>query len=1086
MPHRPSAYIFPILLAMSSAAWVTPAHAQAAQEEFGQNRVQWRRFNWQYLDTTHFRVYFYDKGRKITELAKIMAETELRSIQEEMDAVFPRKINLIVYGSFTDYKQTNIGKDLQLINAAGTLDVVGDRMLIYYNGTLPDLRLQIRKGIARSLMERMLFGENVREIVQNTVLLSLPKWFTDGYVQYVAEGWTPANDNMLKSKLLSGKYKSFDDLVIEDANLAGASFWNYVHLANGKQAVSNLMYLTRGKNGISGAIGVAMRTPYKETLKNWKTFYTQLYQNDNQFQQTPDTLKPMAVQKVKPGTFTRSYAFNPLKNSFSYVRVQNGMNEVVLETADGNKSVIVESPIRSLMEQSDPDYPLMAWSHRGNKLAILFDYKNMMRLKVYNSFKKKVETFYIPYKTYQRITSIQFMENDEELLISAVRNGQSDIFIHNFKRNRFKQLTDDAYDDIQPTRILSSYRKGIAWVSNRPGNDLANPEGMVDYSGGNYNVFFWKDLPNNTKILQCTDIKGNHVQQPIQYGDDRIAYLSDENGVQNRYFINFIRDTANNDSTSVTPATNYSQGIIHQNFLYNRNEVGDVVSTNGKYYFLRTPVDTLNQQPDIGEMHPTSLMKDILKTQDPMQTIAEDKQTEIFKNYFLNDYEEENDTLTARAKEPNPFTAPVSPSDNPFGDNAVSETPGKEAKPKRYDFKFATDFLGVQLDNTLLITRYQPFNYFGGQFQNPTLGGMIRLGITDLFEDYRVSGGFRLPLDFNGSEYYVQVDNFRRRVDWRLLYYRKTEFNYYDLRGQRPPYYSPYAERGRVTTNYVEGMASYPFDVVRSLRLHMGFRSDRLSFSAQNQYSLDIPDDYQNRALVRLEYVQDNTISKAVNLREGTRFKLYGDFHYMLNKPNHSMYNFGFDLRYYKRVYRQITWCSRVSGAHSGGDDKILYYLGGVDNWLNPKFSTATQIDYSQSFAYQATATAMRGYKQNARNGNTYGLINTELRIPVFTTLIKRPLQSAMLRNFQLVPFIDIGAAWYGLLPTDDALSPSYVYQQDQVTVVLNSNTPTVPVGYGLGARTTLLGYYVKVDAGWNIEQKNYKPLWMFSIGYDF
>jgi hypothetical protein len=41
--------------------------------------------------------------------------------------------------------------------------------------------------------------------------------------------------------------------------------------------------------------------------------------------------------------------------------------------------------------------------------------------------------------------------------------------------------------------------------------------------------------------------------------------------------------------------------------------------------------------------------------------------------------------------------------------------------------------------------------------------------------------------------------------------------------------------------------------------------------------------------------------------------------------------------------------------------------------------------------------------------------------------------------------------------------------------------------GYGFGARSTLLGYFLRLDAGWPMTGFfNSKPVWYFSLGLDF
>ena len=41
--------------------------------------------------------------------------------------------------------------------------------------------------------------------------------------------------------------------------------------------------------------------------------------------------------------------------------------------------------------------------------------------------------------------------------------------------------------------------------------------------------------------------------------------------------------------------------------------------------------------------------------------------------------------------------------------------------------------------------------------------------------------------------------------------------------------------------------------------------------------------------------------------------------------------------------------------------------------------------------------------------------------------------------------------------------------------------------GYGFGARSTLLGYFIRVDAAWEMNGffRN-KPMWYFAMGVDF
>src|SRR5690606_1656222 len=193
-----------------------------------------------------------------------------------------------------------------------------------------------------------------------------------------------------------------------------------------------------------------------------------------------------------------------------------------------------------------------------------------------------------------------------------------------------------------------------------------------------------------------------------------------------------------------------------------------------------------------------------------------------------------------------------------------------------------------------------------------------------------------------------------------------------------------------------------------------------------------------------------------------------------VNQDGKFMFNMGVDARHYLPIYRNLIWAVRAAGDFSFGDQKIIYYLGGVDNWLNPKFNEANRP--TQNYTYQSLAVNVRGFRQNIAHGNNAVVLNSELRLPVFSTLFNKPINNALLRNFQLVQFLDLGTAWEGELK--NIARPQNVYRAA-------NDIPTNPQplvrfksgglgpfagGYGFGVRSTLLGYFIRVDAAWEMD----------------
>src|SRR5690606_29901101 len=100
------------------------------------------------------------------------AEQDIAVVEQKLGGQFPKRFKIILYNSYDEYRQTNVGRknDSQLQDVpAGTVDLAGDRLVVYFTGVHTDLRRQLRSGMSRVIMQRMLFGENFREMVKNAV-----------------------------------------------------------------------------------------------------------------------------------------------------------------------------------------------------------------------------------------------------------------------------------------------------------------------------------------------------------------------------------------------------------------------------------------------------------------------------------------------------------------------------------------------------------------------------------------------------------------------------------------------------------------------------------------------------------------------------------------------------------------------------------------------------------------------------------------------------------------------------------------------------------------------------------------------------
>lgn len=1109
--------------------------AQVSSVEFGQNRLQFKKRHWQYYQTLNFNCYYYEGGEDLAKYVLQVAEEELPGLERFTEYSLQLRANIMIYNTFDDMRQSNIGLNVepQNQNPGGTTFLVNNKMVIYFNGNHADLRIQIRQGIAKILVQNLLFGDDLGEMAGNKALLDLPEWLVEGYVAYAAQNWSPELDDDLKSEILSEKYKNFYQLAFDKPLLAGHAFWFYIEEKYKRENTTYLLYLARMYKSLSRASAIVTKVPkFKNVLKEFMEYQQQKYDED--IRKRKNFPKGSEVTDVTVGKRLDYYNFNVNPNkrnlTFSVVRYKKGQYKLILDE-DGDQLTLLKIGAKTRLGTANPLYPKTAWDPKGTRLAVVYEEEGRLKLFVYD-----VVTRVKPFKRdltdkFDQIQSMQYIQNEQNLLLSAVKDGHTNIFVYNIENETVRRVTDDVYDDLDASFVAFPGKNGILFSSNRPSAEAQGADTSLMMN--RFNIFmvtnFSTDHPEINQITQLTDMEWGDARFPTQYNDNHFTFISDANGVMNRYAGFFSTKSAgvdtlvivNNvilrnpdpiqidsvlrhydktdvdsiavvalsqDSAYAFPLTNYASGIRETTESGANHQVSEVTrqSDDKILYKLKVDENTLRRR---NVTAPPTTYRERQMEQKKLgegHRIApppSKQESNVFQQQFQVTKE---DTAVSRATEADQSRVLRSAKKYPY-------------KP----LKFATDFVTVGFNNNVLGTKYQPYQFGQGPIQltsNDNFTGMIRVGVSDLMEDIRLSGGLRIGTNLKDNDWLFQFSNMRNRVDWGFSYYKSVLDGQYEL--DTAAFYP-----GKIFSNLYQGTISYPFDIVRSVRVTVGMRRDKTEFLGVDSTSLKVDNKARKYGLLHAEYVYDNTLNPTMNIWDGVRYMVYMDYNTELtsqsNVDGKSMVNFGFDGRAYVPIYRNFIWAGRVAGDFSFGDQKMIYYLGGVDNWLMFRDNTAMggtrQYRYFNNnnkpapdvdYAFQTIAGNLRGFIQNAANGNNNIVINSEFRLPVFSTLISKPINNAFLRNFQLTQFIDLGTAWNGQFNKIGRPTIIYTDPKDPNTVKVEIKAPGVGPflgGYGFGVRSTLLGYFLKLDAGWPMAGffKD-KPIWYLSMGLDF
>jgi hypothetical protein len=1080
-----------------------------SQLTFGKNRVQYTEHFWTFYKFDNFDTYFYTNGKPLAFYTAKFAEKSIPIIEKKLDITLTSKIQFIIFNTLGELKQSNIGLiSNEQYNVGGTTHIIGSKVFLYFDGNHKKFNQQILAGITQVLINQMMYGDHLASKVKNTTLLNLPDWYIQGLVSYVSEGWNSEIDNVVKDAILSRRYEKFSQLEGNDATIAGHSIWNFISEKYGDYVIPNILYMTKISKSVESGFLFVLGSSFKKLTMDWIDYYDKRY-----YDQDKERVKPGEISLLKKVRSSRVYSkikISPDGKYAAYTTNEIGKYKVWLYDFEKKKAKKILKSGHKLDEKTDYSFPVLSWTPAGNFLTIIEEKKGKMLMYYYTPETKNKDKSRL--FDFDKILSFNYSPNGKMFVFSGVQKGQSDIFVYNLASHSYDQITKDVWDDLNPCFINNGTK--IVFSSNRTNDTVRfDNENTINNSMPTNDLFLY-DFANKKPVLKrITKTPLANESYPAEYDSQHISFLSDMNGITNSYIANFDSAISYVDTTihyryftDYFASTDYTRSILEQDVNIKAGKTAHIIFEKGIYKMY------VNELVDSKTIPPLSLtntfyFKDLIKqkAKENSDSLINKQTKELIKKSESRDTSKTKHkkiitTFTTKETKQVSDTNKIDINNYSFGkkkkttnnDNSINnsdstptvKTPvttnanfqSYNAKQRNYEVEYSIDKLVVRADFSYLNSSYQPF--FGGYqpvFINPPFNALIKVGVTDLLENYRITGGIGLSLDLDNNEYVLSYENLKHRLDKQIIFHRQGILDGSSF---------PIIQHQIHELLYI---VKWPFSDVLGLKGTASYRNDRSTFLSTDMNSLKEPDKYKNWAGIKGELIFDNTRDKGLNLFFGSRCKIFAEVYENINDLK-TLYVLGFDYRRYTKIHKTFIWANRIAASTSFGKQKLVYYMGGVDNWLFPKFNSNINIAQDQNYAYQTLATNMRGFTQNIRNGNSFAVINSELRMPLIKYLLNRPIKSEFFKNFQIVGFGDIGTAWTGSDPYSDknALYTQVITQGPMTITVIKQIDPIVG-GCGFGLRSKILGYFIRADWAWGIEDGQFQDkVFYLSFGLDF
>ena len=1039
--------------------------------QFGKNKIHIKDYDWYYIQTKHFDIYFSQDGESLTEFAAKAAEDAIASIQSTFNYRVNSRITVIIFNSKNAFQETNVIDQYLTEGIEGFTELFKNRVVIQFTGSYKQFRHLIHHELVHAVMNDMFYGGSVQNIIANNITLQFPIWFSEGLAEYESLGWDVDTDMFIRDAAVSEYLPEIKQLDGYFAYRGGQSVFYYIANKYGKEKIGELLNKIKGIGSVEEGFKATLGIDIKELGERWRKDIKKTFWPDVALRDDPeDFAKRLTDPEKDKGFYNTSPTLSPQGDKIAFISNRDYYFGLYIMDALTGKTIkrIVEGNQTPDFEELNILTPGLTWSPDGTKIALSAKRSGFDAIYIFDVESGDREILDINFDAVESVT----WSNDEKTLAFIGQNArQSDLYLYNFETRETKNLTNDIFSDSDPAWSLDD--NSIYFSSDR-GDILDARELPKDFKIAQHNysqIDIYKILLDDNKIVRITNLPLSDETSPREEADgENLILISDQNGINNIYAKSIKEDDTEKSiiNTPLKPITNSLTGLYHLSLSKDTKKLVFSTLYESVYniFMLDNPFEAKTK---LDTLPPTLFITKLEEQRNKKSEIKEIKK-ETDQNYVLPDSTYDDDEIKI-------FTGDVVEADTSTKNIVIDYSNFVFGKQDSTQEKvYANDSLFIPKDNldkdgNYLVNKYKitfgPDLIYANAGYSTFYGliGTTVLSFSDVLGEHRLVGVTGLQIDLKNSDYGLAYYYLGGRIDYGVQGYHTARF----VNLVRGNYINLYRFR------------SYGATLSASLPLNRFYRFEGgLSWMNVKQENLDditVPSNETSFIVPSLAFVHDNVMWGYTSPIQGTRYRFDAYGNPGIGNKNLSFYTLSGDYRTYLRFWTDYSFVMRFSGGYSGGSNAQRFFLGGIENWINRSFATSEiPIESTSDYAFLTAVLPMRGFNYSEQIGSKYFLMNYELRFPLIRYLVPGPLP-ILFSNILGVAYIDVGSAW-------NNTGKLQFFNRDENGNVVSKD---LLMGTGVGTRVFFLYFLLRFDIAWAYHVDKFaKPIFYFSIGADF
>lgn len=505
---------------------------QAQLYFFGRNKIQYDEFEWKFLKTEHFNIYYYGEFEEMAEIGASFAEEAFEELKSKFGHVVVSTIPLIFYNTHIHFQQTNITPGFIPEGVGGFFEFLKGRVVIPYLGNIEQFRHVIKHELVHVFMTSKVLN-NLRDHRVKADYLP-PLWFVEGLAEYWSYHWDTQADMMMRDAVTNEYFFSLRNInQIYGSFLMykeGQIFLEFISKTYGEDKIllfmENFWRFKNFNDVISFVLGESIETIDDKWIFYVKQKYYPLFSEKTPHHidskkltnfgfnfsprifRTDSTTSIIFIGNRTGYTSIFSLDFKPeAKNFIEPELIVRGEKEEIFETFHALKNSIdlYNDEIVFVTKMGGSDV-LHHYSISDDNLINTYSWNELIS-----------------------IESPSFSSDGKKVVFSAIdAKGFSDLYVFDFETENLLRITNDYYSDVTP--IFNKDNSRIIFSSDRTG-------GMYRQK---YNLFEYDLIKHSIRYL--TYVNANSNQPHFTADFSKLFFSSDYDGAFNIWELEITDD----------------------------------------------------------------------------------------------------------------------------------------------------------------------------------------------------------------------------------------------------------------------------------------------------------------------------------------------------------------------------------------------------------------------------------------------------------------------------------------------------------------------------------------------------------------